>query len=132
MKEDHHLTVIGTTLAFSFSYIHYFIIILSWVNNEPTQWPAPSSMALLYIAQLVEHCTSLMQRSRVSNLYTGAWIFELFFCNYKSCTYNRDDRFSFTKFFNPQYLILILLIVILINIFQVSSSLLHSRFCLVT
>ena len=59
-------------LSFNFyvdfiSFIHYFIVILSWVYNQPAQWPAPSRLvSSIYCRALyrfkgqgLESCTSL-------------------------------------------------------------------------
>ena len=59
-------------LSFNFyvdfiSFIHYFIVILSWVYNQPAQWPAPSWLvSSIYCRALyqfkgqgLESCTSL-------------------------------------------------------------------------
>ena len=59
-------------LSFNFyvhfiSCIHYFIVILSWVYNQPAQWPAPSRLvSSIYCRALyqfkgqgLESCTSL-------------------------------------------------------------------------
>ena len=85
-------------LSFNFyvdfiSFIHYFIVILSWVYNQPAQWPAPSRLvSSIYCRALyrfkgqgLESCTSLY------------FFFRLSFRNCRSCVYNCNDLFSFNS-----------------------------------
>ena len=69
-----------------FSYIHNFIIILSRVNNEPIQLPAPSWLVGV-IGRALHRCRRGQGFESVQ-----AWIFfRLSFRSCKSCVYNCDD-----------------------------------------
>ena len=73
-----------------FSYIHNYIIILSWVYNEQIQQPVPS---WLVSSIFVEHCTGIAEVKGSNPVQ--AWIFFLLaFYKCKSCGYNYDDLLS--------------------------------------
>ena len=73
-----------------FSYIHNFIIIFSWVYNEPIQRPAPTWLVSLTGRALLRY-----RRGKGFESRTSLNFFRLSFRNCKSCVYNGDDVRSY-------------------------------------
>ena len=72
-----------------FSYIHNFIIILSWVCSEPIQWPAPSWLVSLIGRALHLYCRAQEFESGTNSGFLFATV--------KSCVYNCNDLPSYNS-----------------------------------
>ena len=73
-----------------FSYIHNFVIILSWLYNEPIQRPATSWLVSSISRVLHQYC-----RGQGFKFCTSLNFFRLFFRICKGCFYNCDDLLSY-------------------------------------
>ena len=73
-----------------FSYIHNFVIILSWLYNEPIQRPATSWLVSAISRVLHQYC-----RGQGFKFCTSLNFFRFSFRICKGCFYNCDDLLSY-------------------------------------
>ena len=94
-----HIILDSTVHIYDFSYIHNFVIILSWVNNEPIQRPAPSGLV-----SLIGRALHRYRRGQGFESCTSLNFLQAFFSPLQKLRIYRDDLPSYNSWLSSSHI----------------------------